>query len=94
MQNERLNSATIGKYGDCMETKGTNMEWQPIETAPKDGTTVLVCLPRIMNLIIRASYSKVYGYWKTDLETDGGITRPTFFHKGDYWMPLPPPPTE
>ena len=28
MQNERLNSATIGKYGDCMETKGTMVEWQ------------------------------------------------------------------
>ena len=40
MQNERLNSATIVKYGDCMETKGATMEWQPIETAPKDGTPI------------------------------------------------------
>lgn len=67
-------------------------DWQPIETAPKDGQMILVCLPRIMNLIVRATYSTVHGYWKTDCETDGGITNPTFFHKGDYWMPLPDPP--
>ena len=68
------------------------MEWKPIETAPKDGTMILVCLPRMMNLIVRASYSTVYKYWKTDHDTDGGITNPTFFHEGDFWMPLPDPP--
>jgi len=68
------------------------MEWQPIETAPKDGTVILVCLPRMMNLIVRACYSTVHGYWRTDCETDGGITNPTFFHDGDYWMLLPEPP--
>lgn len=70
------------------------MEWQPISTAPKDGTTVLVCLPRIMNLIVRASYSTVHKYWRTDMDTDGGITNPTFFHDGDFWMPLPEPPQD
>ena len=69
------------------------MKWQPIETAPKDGSMILVCLPRIMNLIVRASYSTVHGYWKTDHKTDGGIASPTFFHAGDFWMPLPDPPT-
>lgn len=66
--------------------------WKPIETAPKDGKTILVCLPRMMNLIVRASYSNVHKYWRTDLESDGGISRPTFFHTGDHWMPLPAPP--
>lgn len=68
------------------------MEWRPIETAPKDGSMFLVCLPRMMNLIVRCRYSTVHGYFKTDDRTDGGINSPSFFHDGDYWMPLPDPP--
>jgi len=68
------------------------MEWQPIETAPKDANMILVCLPRQMNLIVRARYSNVHKFWLTDYEGEGGIIRPTYFHKGDFWMPLPPPP--
>lgn len=68
--------------------------WMPIETAPKDGEMILVLLPRIMNLIVRASYCGVHGYWKTDHEANGGITNPTFFHEGDMWHPMPPLPGE
>ena len=67
--------------------------WQPIETAPKDGTMILVCLPRQMNLVVRAWYNKVHKHWATDHETDGGITRPTWFHKGDLWHPIPTRPS-
>ena len=68
------------------------MEWQPIETAPKDGSMFLVCLPRMMNLIVRASYRTVHGYFVTDCENDGAVSNPTFFHAGDFWMPMPEPP--
>lgn len=64
------------------------MEWQPIDTAPKDETMFLVCLPRLNNLIIRARYIRLLDYFITDLDNDGA----TLFHVGDVWMPLPDPP--
>jgi hypothetical protein len=78
--------------GACNETADLlGKVWHAIETAPKDGSRVLVCLPRCGNLILRASYDAVHGYWKTDQDSEG-ITRPTFFHPGDCWMLMPTPP--
>ena len=63
--------------------------WKPIETAPKD-VMVLVCLPRQMNLVVRAWYNSIHNFWQTDYEGEGGITRPIYFHEGDLWHPIPP----
>ena len=63
--------------------------WKPIETAPKDGAMLLVCLPRQMNIVVRAWYNKLHNFWQTDYEGEGGITRPIYFHKGDLWHPIP-----
>ena len=63
--------------------------WQPIWTAPRD-VMVLVCLPRQMNLVVRAWYNSIHNFWQTDYEGEGGITRPTYFHEGDLWHPIPP----
>ena len=68
-------------------------QWQPIETAPKDGTNIL--------LVNRAG-NVATGLWQGNGEYEGwwlrGGNRPnTFFnhHYGpSYWMPLPEPPTE
>jgi hypothetical protein len=63
------------------------MEWQPIETAPKDGSNVLV---------IEAGNSvPVVAYWDNDM--DGGWwgywqTEQLNPHKPTHWMPLPAPP--
>ena len=64
--------------------------WKPIKTAPKDASMILVCLPRHMNIVVRAWYNKIHGFWQTDYEGEGGITRPTYFHEGDLWHPIPP----
>jgi len=71
-------------------------EWQPIETAPKDGTPVLVCggtatLPceweniPIQEATIACFHNR---QWNGDVTTDGNCWR----LNPDYWMPLPTPP--
>ena len=69
------------------------MNWLPIETAPKDGSMILVCLPRQMNIVVRARYDRIHKHWLTDYEGEGGISQGAFFHQGDLWHPVPPPPT-
>ena len=64
--------------------------WQPIETAPKDGSMILICLPRQMNLVVRGWYNNIHRFWQVDYESEGGITRPMYVHEGDLWHPIPP----
>ena len=61
------------------------MEWQPIETAPRDGTAVLAWNPMI-------------GIYKTWFDSDDWVMngwgdKPGVWYPAPYkWMPLPPPP--
>ena len=69
-------------------------EWQPIDTAPKDGEDILVY-----------SYPDIVSaHWETDVGDDGepywalddGHTRyyalRRHMHEPTHWMPLPTPP--
>jgi hypothetical protein len=65
-------------------------EWQPIETAPKDGTSLLLWWPAHQQL---AADPRVIGYWKPSYHCwQAG----NYFCPRDiaptHWMPLPPPP--
>ncbi len=62
------------------------MEWQPISTAPKDGTRILVCRPKGF------SVNRV----GVDMFMECG-GRKSWIHSEDnfqptHWMPLPEPP--
>lgn len=66
------------------------MRWQPIETAPKDGTSMLLCrwddneqdvLP-----IVSGFWSRLSEVWFAEMV--GRNVTPT------HWMPLPPPPED
>ena len=65
------------------------MEWQPIETAPRDGTRVLGYGPDLgyttpnICAVIYDTHSKG---WYADQWDCAGIIKPT------HWMPLPEPP--
>lgn len=63
-------------------------EWQPIETAPKDGQSLLVWCP-IRNRGGRATVAYWDDYWS--------LTHPGGWAEDDdcdptHWMPLPAPP--
>ena len=69
-------------------------EWQPIETAPKDGATILLYFPK--------------GYWADDRDIAIGFWSDGDWYSGEadstpmtgfgsfpsHWMPLPEPPTQ
>ena len=58
--------------------------WQPIETAPKDGTRML--LTDHSEIVFCGNYDTGCGFWVgDDGDTCHGLT---------HWMPLPAPPTE
>ena len=60
------------------------MQWQPIETAPKDARSeILVFLnDELMGPCYRVVFSSVTNEWSDGVD----IYEPT------HWMPLPPPP--
>lgn len=65
------------------------MNWQPIESAPTDGTCVLVAEGAAVGEA--RCYSEGEGwYWAGNAPTDswGGRVYPT------HWMPLPEPPSQ
>jgi len=57
-------------------------EWQPIETAPKDGTEVLTC--RNGNLMAVA-------FWR-DFRRSWVVSDGAYIRNVTHWMPLPAPP--
>lgn len=72
------------------------MEWQPIETAPKD-KDVLLYLPRrgaIRGQWNSDKYARVpRPYWSHDREWIFGV-RETRDCQPTHWMPLPAPPIQ
>jgi hypothetical protein len=69
------------------------MSWQPIETAPRDGTRILVYDPsESEGGPVLAAYWSDSVWWQDawmvwDCRSDGWQVSPT------HWMPLPSPPT-
>jgi hypothetical protein len=70
--------------------KEEEMEWMPIETAPKDGTTVLTYRPTTPPHFEGMHWVDGDWYWSYDGDgPDHCSVQPT------HWMPiLPPPPKE
>lgn len=71
--------------------------WQPIETAPKDGTRVLLYLAAPWSRLELARWYQPWGNWQTDGDEPDqfrdeycgiGSQLPT------HWQPLPPPPVQ
>ena len=67
-------------------------EWQPIETAPKDGKNILISNDRGMFVAAFDADWDLDGWW---LVSDGkDHERPLRGNDPTHWMPLPKPPGE
>lgn len=74
------------------------MEWQPIETAPNDGSVCIVYdsgvnfpRPETNNIWLARIYSKS-SWCSLDESTENGYASGHFGLKPTHWMPLPKPP--
>ena len=75
------------------------MEWQPIETAPKDGSKILLFIPsNVSRWHVSAGYwrddahaRKASPFWCAETSHLMGITWMRS-HQPTHWMPLPAPP--
>ena len=91
---------SIGNSGQARREAGRRMRkllsdlhrqcatvWQPIETAPMDGTEVILFYPHVANGFVTAGYfiaatDNFNSHWYAD-QVNGGASPPT------HWMPLP-----
>ncbi len=65
------------------------MSWQPIDTAPKDGTPILGWDGRDLAVVYWYAFEHPGGAWflsTVDLSGADGLSQPT------HWQPLPEPP--
>lgn len=64
-----------------------NTEWQPIETAPKDGASILIWRPCVGNEFMVTAYFR--GKELSQLTGWMSVESGTFVVDPQYWMPLP-----
>ena len=76
-------AATIRELADRIKELEAKLEWQPIETAPKDGTPILLLIKSPRNAI-QASFSG--SCW---VDCWCAFVDP---YEPTHWMPLPSPP--
>lgn len=67
----------------------TKNGWKPIETAPKDGTAVLICINQ--GTAFDAWWDQADQAW-----VDGRLNRyeEQYTYSPTHWMPMPEPPVE
>jgi len=70
------------------------MEWQPIETAPKDGSWVLLYLRHPWSEIEKAFWYNAWQNWQTTIPEEGGEFCGIGAAVPTHWMELPEPPEE
>ena len=80
----------LREENERLKADAERIEWQPIETAPKNGTDILVMTGETMHVVRWINIHGDFDYWAVDDNKHGPFTlrgkAPT------HWMPLPEPP--
>jgi hypothetical protein len=70
-------------------------EWQPIATAPKDGTPIDLWISGSNRRFADCRFHRgMWQHWWMDCFGSGMDWQSLDSHKPTHWMPLPTPPTE
>jgi len=80
--------SVAGELADAVTELLAEREWQPIETAPKDGRFVLLGLERNGSIFVGRRGTE-NGYYRKFASFPGGWTKPA-----SHWQPLPSPPAQ
>lgn len=68
-------------------------EWQPIETAPRDGSRILATGGGLTSAVEIVSYDGRVGCWCAEVDTlDDTDFESQGYNRPRLWMPLPPAP--
>lgn len=88
--NFERNKDALERYAKTALTAALAAMWQPIETAPKDGTDILVFRPRF-----DGNYIPQVGqdWWMRASYTGDCWAKSRADCQPTHWMPLPPAPT-
>lgn len=70
------------------------MEWQPIETAPKDGSWVVILVYEESADWCKDDYPNGVPYAEVSRYADEGYWQSDSIYSPTYWMPLPAAPEE
>lgn len=68
--------------------------WQPIETAPRDGTAILSAGGGLEQVDICAYNARIGGWSCGSCTLDDTDQEPEGYNRPTHWMPLPPPPAD
>jgi len=77
----------------------SNNEWQPIETAPRDGTDIILYEPATVSFPGELKTGKWWNAWYGDETKPGWIISNCdeeygWYIEATHWMPLPKPPKQ
>lgn len=75
-----------------LKEKAKDLSWQPIETAPKDGTIFIAYRPNFKESIV-SEVSEDY-WFEADDFIPAGWANSSEISPPTHWMPLPQPPKE
>ena len=71
------------------------MDWQPIETAPKDGRGILICAGSGEDRVVgEAEFSSDGAWWWANTVGENWDPIEETWGPPTHWMPLPDPPTD
>ena len=91
-QDKERHDAAIQAMSKAMDRNMTESErgWQPIDTAPKDGTALLLLyVPELEGAI-----PQFVAGWVNEFETWGNGAIQYWHRQPTHWQPLPDPPRE